>query len=500
MKRATVVAVSCVMTVRLTLRVVAFIAVLAPGWSVCGQEISPTTGVELPVLGKVAPRSAREIVSSPWSIGGETIDRDFTVYENYKRYLGPLGAKRIRLQAGWAKCERTKGIYSWGWLDAIIDDAVAQGVQPWLEFNYGNTIYAGGGGTGLGDGFPSSPEALAAWDKWCRALVERYKDRVREWEVWNEPDLNKAGRAAVAAYVDLYIRTATMVRELQPKGQVWALGLAGNLDYADKFLAGMQAAGKLDLVDAITFHGYPRNPDDTTTVDKLRAVIAKYGRAIPIRQGETGAPSKFQPNFALAKMPFTETMQAKWDVRRLLAHRAKDVPMNLFTLSDMHYTQPSSQGGADGELRMNYKGLLGTNADQTISHVKAAYRAAQTVFAIFDDTLVRVADFPMKAKATRPLSVTGYRRNRDGAQVVALWFNEAPPVEVNAVSPTDIALAVGKFTEPVLVDVRTGVVYAWPKEKWTQRVDGAEFRAVPIYDSPVLIAERAVLTIDPSPR
>jgi len=470
------------------------VALLFAGLAVA-QEIAPTTGIALPVSGKVAPRHAKEAASSWWSIGAETIDRDFTVYDHFKKYLGPLGAKGVRLQAGWAKCEKVKGVYSWDWLDAIVNDAVAQGLRPWLEFNYGNTIYPGGGDTGLGGGFPSSPEALAAWDRWCRALVERYKDRVNQWEVWNEPDLNKDGTAEVGAYVDIFIRTATMVREVQPAGRVWALALAHNTDYADKFLAGMKAKGKLDLVDAITFHGYPRNPDDTTTVDRLRAITAKHGRAIELRQGETGAPSKYQENFALSKISFTETTHAKWDLRRLLAHRAKDVPMNLFTLSDMHYTTASAQGGADGILRMNYKGLLGTNPDQTVSHVKPAYYAAQTVFAIFDDALERLADFPASTTALRGVALTGYRRASDGAQVVALWFNDAPPAEANGVSPADVMLKAGKFTEPVLVDVRTSTVYAIPRDRWTQSAAGAVFRALPIYDSPVLIAEKSVLRL-----
>ncbi len=73
----------------------------------------------------------------------------------------------------------------------------------------------------------------------------------------------------------------------------------------------MKARGKLDLIDAITFHGYPRNPDDTLLVDKLRAINAKHGRTIELRQGETGAPSKFQENFALSKISFTETIHAR---------------------------------------------------------------------------------------------------------------------------------------------------------------------------------------------
>jgi hypothetical protein len=458
------------------------------------RQITPTTGIEYPVIGKVKPRHARDITSSPWSIGGETIDRDFTVYENYKRYLGPLGAKGIRLQAGWAKCEKQKGVYSWEWLDAIVDDAVAQGVRPWLEFNYGNTIYKGGGDTGLGGGLPSSPEALAAWDSWARALVERYRDRVHEWEVWNEPDINRANTATVAAYIDLYIRTATMVRELQPNSRIWALGLAGNIDYAARFLAGMKERGKLDLVDAITIHGYPRNPDDTANIDHLRAAIAKHNRPIEVRQGETGAPSKHQENFALRNISWTENLQAKWDLRRMLAHHAKDVPFNLFTMSDMHYTQYHS--GPEGVLRMNYKGLLATNPDQTIAYVKPVYHGAQTIFAIFDDTVKRIPKYPFTSTFLRAVALAGYRsETKSGAQIVSVYFNDAPPAEANGVTRGDLTFAAGRFADPVLVDVRTSTVYALPKDAWTANASGGvTFRALPVYDSPMLIAERAALS------
>lgn len=457
----------------------------------------PTTGITWPVIGRIKPRSAAEIVSSPWSIGGETIDRDFTTYDHFKPYLGPLGAKGIRLQAGWAKCEKVRGTYDFTWLDAIIDDARAQGMQPWLELSYGNTLYPGGGDTGLGGGLPNSPEGLAAWDRWTRAVVEHYRDRVQEWEIWNEPDLNRKGTAPVEAYVELYIRTARMIREVQPQGQIWALALANNPVYADQFLAGMAAKGKLDLIDAITFHGYPRNPDDTTLVDALRASIAKHGGKCAVRQGETGAPSHYQENFALRNITFTETTQAKWDLRRMLAHRAKDVPMNLFTIVDMHYTTASSQGGADGKLRMNYKGLLGTNPDQSISRVKAAYGAAQTLFAIFDNTLKRVENYPFNSTALRGLALTGYRRESDGAQVVAYWYNDAPPAEGSGVDRVDVVLAQGKFTEPALVDLRTGLVYALPPGAWSQDENGLHIRALPVYDSPLLVGEKAVFTLLP---
>lgn len=470
------------------------LAALAAAGPARGEAIAPTVGIDWPALGRIAPRPARAIASSPWwSIGGETLDRDFAAYQHYRPYLGPLGAKSLRLQAGWAKCERKPGVYDWSWLDVIVDDAVAQGVRPWLEFNYGNPVYPGGGDTGLGGGLPSSPEALAAWDRWARALVERYRDRVFEWEVWNEPDINRAGTASVAAYLDLYVRTASIVRELQPGSRLWALGLAGNLDYADQFLAGLKARRKLDLVDAITIHGYPRNPDDTGNIDRLRAVIAKHGRAIEVRQGETGAPSRYQEQFALSKLPWSETTQAKWNLRRLLAHRAKDVPMNLFSMSDMHYTQYHS--GPEGVLRMNYKGLLATHPDQTIAYAKPAYHAAQHVFTIFDGTVERIADFPFTSgvAAPRRLAVTGYSLQGTAKQIVALWLSEAPPREDNAVTRIEVTFVRARFEQPVLVDLRTGFVYRVPAMQWNQSAAGAAFRGLPVYDSPVLIAEQCVV-------
>ncbi len=57
------------------------------------QEITPTMGIDLPVLGQVAPRAAKDIASSPWSIGGETLDRDFAAIITTKNISAPSARK-----------------------------------------------------------------------------------------------------------------------------------------------------------------------------------------------------------------------------------------------------------------------------------------------------------------------------------------------------------------------------------------------------------------------
>ena len=65
--------------------------------------------------------------NSLWSVGCETIERGFTVYDEYKPFVGKLGVGYARLMSGWAKCEPEQGVYDFGWLDAIVDDMISSG-------------------------------------------------------------------------------------------------------------------------------------------------------------------------------------------------------------------------------------------------------------------------------------------------------------------------------------------------------------------------------------
>jgi hypothetical protein len=461
------------------------VALLAVNCLAADEQTNRTPAPGFQRLGTIKPRASKDIASSNWSIGGETLDRDFGVYANYKQFLGPLGAKAIRLQAGWAKCETKPGVYDFAWLDEVVNDAVAQGVQPWLEVSYGNKLYPDGGGTGLGGALPKSAEALTAWDNWVRAVVRRYRDRVNEWEVWNEPDL---GPSPAEEYAEFFIRTAEVIRGEQPKARIYALALAHKVPYAESFLARVDQRGKLALIDAITVHSYPNNPDDSRNIDQLRAIVAKHDHPIAVRQGETGATSKYQENFALKRLPMTETIQAKWNLRRMLAHHGKDVPFNLFTMIDLHYRW-------GGKLDMNYKGLLASREDQTVTYAKPAYFAAQNVFAVFDDSLLRVRNFTWTASVTNAIAAFAYA-SKTGDQVVTLWFTGAMPSDSNSMTLVDFTFHASRFTTPVYADLRTGEVYSIPRANWSRVGDGVVLRGMPLYDSPILIVEKGVLSLE----
>jgi hypothetical protein len=119
------------------------------------------------------------------SVGAETMDRNYTVFNNWRGWLPALSAKTARVQAGWARCEPVPGVYDWAWLDEIVtgmtDSAVA--VVPWLQLSYGNPVYPSGGTPESDSPLPSGDVALAAWDAWVTAVIKRYGLYVHAFEV-----------------------------------------------------------------------------------------------------------------------------------------------------------------------------------------------------------------------------------------------------------------------------------------------------------------------------
>jgi len=71
----------------------------------------------------------------------ETLDRDYAKFSVYKDYVGELGVKHARIQSGWAKCEKQKGVYEFDWLDECVYGLNQQTVKPWMCLCYGNPIY-----------------------------------------------------------------------------------------------------------------------------------------------------------------------------------------------------------------------------------------------------------------------------------------------------------------------------------------------------------------------
>jgi hypothetical protein len=253
-------------------------------------------------------------------------------------------------------------------------------------------------------------------------------------------------------------------------------------------LAILAEQDKLHLVDQVTHHRHQRNPDPNEPEIELEKVVRKYSDRIVIRQGEAGCPSEWCETRALNKYPWTELTQAKHVLRRLLADLGRDKPSSVFGIMDMKYPD-----------EMNRKGLLRARDDGTVEYPKPAYYAVQNLASVFDDRLTRIRDYPVETPGGLPLSVHGYEHRASGRQVVAAWFHDKIPSDKNAKTPVDFEFAGGWFTEPVYVDLRTGIVYEIPRKHWEHEGGVHRFKAIPCYDSPILIADKQALSVTPTP-
>jgi len=448
------------------------------------------TGLRLdwPKLGTLKPKSVKEIGSSMWSLGCETLDRDLADWDAYKAYLEPLGIKHIRLQGGWGRTEKVKGVYDFAWLDRIVDDALALGHEVCLETSYGNGLYEKGAAMGPGGRLPEGEETLAAWDKWVEALVKRYSAKgVNEWMMYNEPNLTKSN--TIEKTTAFNIRTAQIVKRVNPKARIGGLVSAGaNADFVGGFLRGLKAQGKTDLFDWVVYHHYSANPDATyDKVEALQALLREHAPKLRLWQGEAGCASE-EVQFALSGVDWTELSQAKWNARRMLGDLGRDIWSSVFTISDLSYQK---------DFISRY-GLLKTGSKNAIIKVKTVYYAVQNLVSVFNDSVQRVPDYALESDRGTNLTWFAFKDRKTGLDLVTFWDGTAIPDNEVRTTKAQLVVKRGNFKEPVWVDLLTGNLYAIPAENISVKDDTCTFHDIPVYDGPALITDKSLLSFVPA--
>lgn len=440
-------------------------------------ELFKYSGPGLNQIGVLATKTSKEINSSYWSVGCETLDRDYADFSKYKNYVGELGVKRGRLQSGWAKCEKQKGVYEFEWLDECIYGLSEQGVSPWVCLCYGNPIY--GTELRLGAKIFTDKKTMAAWLRYVETTVTRYKDVVKEWEVWNEPNGNDS-----EVYANLLMKTAETIKKIQPDAKVLGLSLAGiPLKWAEEVLDVLKENNKLNLVDYVTYHPYTRNPDDSyPAVEKLSELVHSYNPEIKLFQGENGCPSQLEWGHALSYYPWTEISQAKWFMRRLVGDRVRDIITSAFTIIDLRYTN-----------MLQSFGLLRANLLSDIMYKRPSYYGVQHLTAFFDESVEAVGIMEYNSRAYRDMTVAGF--TKENTPVALVWYNDRIPGDDFEWEIVDFTIQGIKFQDPVYVEIISGKVYEIDKTDWEVKGQDSNFKKLPVWDSPMMIVERSEVTL-----
>lgn len=439
-------------------------------------------------VGTLKPKRVGEIKTSMWSLGCETLDRDLADWDAYKEYLQPLGIGHIRLQGGWGRTEREKGVYDFAWLDHIVDDAHSRGLVVCLETSYGNRLYEPKAALGPGGKLPEGDQTLAAWDRWVEAMVRRYSAKgVNEWMMYNEPNLTRSN--TIERITAFNVRTARIIKGADSKARIAGLVSAGATpEFVGGFLRQLKEQAKFDLFEWVVYHHYSANPDATyDQVDKLTELVRAYAPKLRLWQGEAGCASE-EVQFALSGVDWTELSQAKWNARRMLSDLGHDIRSSVFTISDLSYHK---------DFISRY-GLLKTDSGNAITKVKTAYYVVQNVVSVFNDAVQRVPDAAVAFQCDKQLTWYLFRDKATGESLVTFWDGTGVPSDECTAIKARLTMNNGCFKEPVWLDLLTGNIHAIPPEKIEADGTTCIFKDIPVYDSPVVITDKSLLSFVPA--
>lgn len=444
----------------------------------------PPADFGLPTLGAIKPRKAKDIKASALSVGFETLDRrHFDPVKTYP-HMAELGVKWARCQTGWGRTETVKGQYDFTWLDEVVDSLLKIGVQPWFNLGYGNPLYVPEAKDEAAVGYVPiyTDTAKEGWLKYVRTIAARYADRVKVWEIWNEPNIAgfwKPTKPNGAEYAGLVKMTAPEIRKLIPGAVIVGCGLAGMpMGYLKECLE----AGLAEHVDKISYHPYRPVPESgyEKEVKEMRDLIAKFNPKIAIWQGENGAPSVKGGAGALSKEEWNEPRQARWLLRRIVGDLRLEVELtSYFLIVDLVGYRGST----------NYKGIL-RGKDYS---PKPAYFAYQHVAALFDAESKRSPLAVTASDAEKADKVITAAFVRGGRPLYVYWLPENLMKDVPAgkVTLKVTTAAEAKLEKPVLADLLTGRTYTVAAGK--KDGDTLVFENLPLTDYPLVLTDAAVV-------
>lgn len=483
---------------------------------------SDSTLIHFEKAGKIVPKNSSEITASPFGIQAGTLE------DSLVARAAEIGVKWTRLGASWPSIEKEKGVYSWEETDKAFEIALKNGITPFVTIGGGNSLYSAlttYDDPKLAEIYGYRPEppikdpvAMEAFLNFSRATVERYKDKIDYWEVWNEPNhRNYWGSTPNGKeYGQLLVQTAKLIKEIDPDSKIIGGSMAG-IDpvFANDFLS----FGNDSLIDIISYHNYGAVPEERVyAAIELWEVINMYNPTIELWQGECGYPSHSSTRDFRGRAPWGLNIQAKWLLRQSFVdvYFCKATLSNYFKLVhpsgkgeqptrtnlrpiDKIFGYPERGGSRVKTVGVNEKCLLTNPGFQP----KPAFYVYQNLCAIWrpgykpnkSQYEIEIVDEGVfygisedDAFPSVPLLATFSDSN--GNDLIAWWLPWNAQENLADLATINIKINGIHFEEPLMVDPLTGNVFAIKVSKTS---DGCQVNNAPLADYPFLIVEKSTI-------
>jgi len=340
--------------------------------------------------------------------------------------LRAAGITHLRISLGWDGIEVEDDRFDWAFWDEFIrvaTDEYGLTLLPYLC--YTPDWAAPPGAENAQASPPADPMAFA---EFAGAAAERYRGRIRTWELWNEPDNPAYWTGSAGEFAAMFAPAAAAVREADPGAAVVLGGLAWDLDF---LLALFRDHGIAPWVDIVNLHSYNEtwSPDPAETVREHVARAAEitdaYGEGEPLWMAEVGY-STYREGSRVSDV-YRAAYAYEHTERSQAAHLLKTMAMLAATgeidliawyeVRDLPTGEP-----VIGDVNNRHLGVLGAQWEP-----KPAFEALRLAAAVFSRPLRVIDGHVLVTRAIGSDAETHAFERPDGTVMIFAWLRTVTP-------------------------------------------------------------------------
>ena len=222
--------------------------------------------------------------------------------------------------------------------DAWVDKVIGNGIAITYVITFWDKEYQIGGGELGCQRFKVEAEIQRYLDH-VRFIVQHFRDRIQDFEIWNEPNAGACPQEIeVADYIELVRRTVPVVRQENPEAKV-IVGAVGAVNWLDDpvaldYLFTLMSSDVMPMVDGISWHPFygvsPQYPDAADYYNTYPSLLQKFRKLASTAgfRGEYIADELTwwtQPPADRPPWAYSEIAAAKYFARGVVMHLGMDV-------------------------------------------------------------------------------------------------------------------------------------------------------------------------------
>ena len=233
--------------------------------SLCRRLFSMTTAISIAFVSVVAGPAPASAASGPMgarTLGVTAVTLDFsdTIRQTQLQAIKQTGFPAIRIPIQWPQIEPAQGVFDWSRTDKLILGAYNAGLNILGVPTYTPSWAATPEGRNYLHPAPADPNTFGTF---TRLVTQRYRGLIRNWEIWNEPNIQSsfAPRPDAVKYTEMLRAAYTSIKSVDPYSVVITGGLSPSFDDGVNispavFVQSLYANGAGPSFDAVGNHPY----------------------------------------------------------------------------------------------------------------------------------------------------------------------------------------------------------------------------------------------------